>query len=142
MTNTGTFKNFAARINGTSGRNPDICREILYLGHDEPTGVDMTVTELAAHDQRVAADRDKERRFERRVSKGASVVLLLGFLLGGYSWLGINGMVPLPDWAPMGNIAPAEAPAPDKPVIEMPEGWEPAVPVPDDVIVRGPSTDI
>lgn len=71
----------------------------------------------------------KEREFDRKAVKGARLMLaLIAFPLAGYSWLGINGMVPLPDWSPVNQQEVERVPPLDLPKrVPAPSPSEPSV---------------
>lgn len=82
----------------------------------------MTPADIAARDQADA----KEREWERKVARAGCWVLAAFFALGAYSWLGLNGIVPAPPWSPV--YEQVETPDPGVPELDIPPGWEPAIP--------------
>ena len=64
--------------------------------------------------------------FDRKVQRAAAAFIYLMLALGAYAWLAVNGLAPAAPWSPMGG---SDLPAPPTPVVVVPDGYEPAVPV-------------
>lgn len=90
----------------------------------------VTPAQVAALDQAEA----REREFDRKARSIAVAFIYMMLAVGAYSWLAVNGLVPAAPWSPIGQQV--EAPAPDRPVVEIPEGYEVSVPQ------SPPTTDI